>query len=183
MTDPHFVGANAIGVSGLNMSGGTGLATAQTGGGGASAGGALLATSAQGSSSGAGSSSGSGKGSGGGLSKSSGKKSGSSANGAGAGGDSPKSSGGLKKKLNGTTPNGTASDLRKLVEEGGEVAEQIKTCIIRAAVHASRTGKHGQPFIAPDGKTYPDVAKAFAAHAGLKPCIRCKNNKQGVSPK
>jgi len=81
----------------------------------------------------------------------------------------------------GPLPTANASDLRKLMDVGGALAEEMKTCIIRAAVHASRSGKHGQSFLAPNGKAYPDVSKAFAAHAGLKPCQRCKNNKQGVS--
>ena len=67
------------------------------------------------------------------------------------------------------------------MEDNGELAQKMKKCIIRAAVHASRSGKHGQSFLAPDGKAYPDVSKAFAGDAGLKPCTRCKNNKQGVS--
>ena len=91
--------------------------------------------------------------------------------------------GGAESKKNGNGPNPTASSsaLRKLVEEGGEFAEKMKTCIIRAAVHASRSGQHGRSFKAPNGEVYPDISKAFAVHAGLKPCNRCKNNKQGVS--
>jgi hypothetical protein len=56
----------------------------------------------------------------------------------------------------------------------------MKEFIIRAAVYASRIGKHGQSFLGPNGEAYPDVSKAFASHAGLRPCSRCKNNKQGV---
>ena len=87
----------------------------------------------------------------------------------------------FKLKHVGPQPTANASDLRKVMDEGGEMAVKMKQCIIRAAVHASRSGKHGQSFLAPDGNAYPDVSKAFAAHAGLKPCARCKNNKQGVS--
>jgi hypothetical protein len=39
----------------------------------------------------------------------------------------------------------------------------------------------GQSFLGPNGEAYLDESKAFAAHAGLRPCSLCKNNKQGVS--
>jgi hypothetical protein len=86
-----------------------------------------------------------------------------------------------RKKKKGPTPTATSSSLRKIMEDGGEEAELMKTCIIRAAVYASRAGTHGQSFVGCNGETYPDISKAFAAHAGLKPCNRCKTNKQGVS--
>lgn len=68
----------------------------------------------------------------------------------------------------------------KLMDEhGSSSSSMLRQTIIRAAVHASRTGKHGQEFRVGD-KVFPDVSKAFAAHAGIKPCLRCKNNKQGA---
>jgi len=185
IADPHYVGPNAPGVGGLNLSGGTGLATANSGGGGSTSGTALLAAPAQ---TGASVIASSGHSKGASSTKSSKKttaKDGSTSatateegsNGTGE----PKNEGGPSKKKNdGATPTASASDLRKIMEDGGELAELMKTCIIRSAVHASRLGKHSQSFKAPDGHIYPDVSKAFAAHAGLKPCIRCKNNKQGV---
>ena len=53
--------------------------------------------------------------------------------------------------------------------------------IIRAAVYAGRTGSHGGSFVGSDGETYPDVSKAFSNWGNLRPCPRCKSNKQGVS--
>ncbi len=47
------------------------------------------------------------------------------------------------------------------MEEGGELAEEMRSCIIRAAVYASRSGKHGGSFTGPNGETYPGVSKAF----------------------
>jgi hypothetical protein len=82
--------------------------------------------------------------------------------------------------MQGPTPTATAGALRKIMEDGGDLAEAMKGCIIRAAVHASRSGRDGQPFIGSNGEVYPDISKAFAAHAGVKPCPRCKNNKQGA---
>lgn len=58
--------------------------------------------------------------------------------------------------------------------------EDMRKCILRAGVYASRTGRHGQSFLGPDGNVYADVSKTFAAYAGVKPCPRCKNNKQGA---
>ncbi len=201
VADPNFVGPNAPGLSGLSISGGTGLATANTGGGGASGGTLLSAPSQSGASVNANpnaktkdttSTKERGK------AKSPGKlKDGNAVDKA-----KPVSTPGKissmkdtkpstssatatmsssKKKSNGPAATASASDLRKIIEDGGDEAEKMKTCIIRAAVYASRCGKHTRNYRAPDGKVYPDISKAFAAHAGLKPCERCRNNKQGVS--
>jgi hypothetical protein len=35
-------------------------------------------------------------------------------------------------------------------------------------------------FVGVNGEVYPDVSKAFAVHGGVRPCIKCKNNKQGA---
>jgi hypothetical protein len=200
IADPHFVGANAPGLSGLNLSVATGLATAQSGGGSSST---ILAAASSSATQG---------GSVGGPSNSAAlpKTPGSSSKttpkskpppltpalvGAGGGepslgGESASVGGGssinggtssaTKKKNSGLPATASSSQLRKIMEDGGPKAEEMKTWIIRAAVHASRSSRHGHSFKAPDGELYPDVSKAFAAHAGLKPCIRCKNNKQGA---
>jgi hypothetical protein len=195
VADPHFVGANAPGISGLTLSVGSGLATISTNSGSGvhvtAASSILAAHPAPAPSS----------------SKSSSKTAPGSSDGPSADKITPKkepastakpskkttatlptlaksgATGKFKLKHMGPTPTASAADLRKVMEgsQGSELVENMRTCIIRAAVHASRSGKHGQSFLAPDGKAYPDVSKAFAAHAGLKPCSRCKNNKQGVS--
>lgn len=176
VADPHFVGANAPGVAGLPVSVGSGLATSSTSSGTTSKSESVLAvppsavTAATKSETI--------------TEKSPAKKDSIASKTAKKTASLPAVKSGSKSKFKlkhvGPTPTANASDLRKLMEEGGEMAEKTKQCIIRAAVHASRSGKHGQSFLAPDGKAYPDVSKAFAAHAGLKPCSRCKNNKQGA---
>jgi hypothetical protein len=195
IADPNFVGPNAPGLAGLSLSGGTGLATANTGGGGSAGCTLLSAPSQSGASANAnakprakdgtkgkdgGKGNAAGKSKGGAKAKSGPKSTtkspgakGSSAN---SGTFPPK-----KSKANGPPVSASAGDLRKIMEEGGEPAEEMKTCIIRAAVYASRCGKHTRSFRAPSSKVYPDISKAFAAHGGVKPCERCKNNKQGVS--
>jgi hypothetical protein len=85
------------------------------------------------------------------------------------------------------TPGNTTSDLsNNNVSAEVESASTTKTqnlrdWIIRAAVYASRTGHHGRSFTAPNGKTFSEIGKMFASLSGIKPCERCKNNKQGVS--
>ena len=200
IADPNFVGPNAPGLSGLSLSGGTGLATANTGGGGSSGGTLLSAPSQSGASVNANpnpktkdvaASKESGK------SKSpakpkdgkaSSKTKTSTAQAKNAPNKSNKTTNASasttspsKKKSNGPAATATASDLRKIIEDGGDEAEKLKTCIIRAGVYASRCGKHTRNFRAPDGKVYPDISKAFAIHSGIKSCEKCKNNKQGVS--
>jgi len=78
-----------------------------------------------------------------------------------------------------STPTASTSMLRKIMDQGGSSSSALRQSIIRAAVHASRTGNHGQAFKGGD-RIFPDVSKAFAAYAGVKPCQRCKNNKQGA---
>eukprot|EP00977_Amphora_coffeiformis_P002741 scaffold521_cov167-Amphora_coffeaeformis.AAC.32 len=82
-------------------------------------------------------------------------------------------------KNKGPEPTAPASALRKVMEEGGASAEEMRQAIIKCAVYASRTDGHGHSFAAPTGEIFPDIGKAFAAYAGIKPCERCKNNKQG----
>lgn len=202
IADPNFVGPNAPGLSGLSLSGGTGLATANTGGGGSSGGTLLSAPSQSGASVNANPNpktkevaatkeSGKGKSpakpkdvktvskpkAAPGQTKNVPIKSSKNATVATA---ATTTTSPPKKKSNGPAATASAADLRKIIEDGGDEAEKLKTCIIRAAVYASRCGKHTRNFRAPDGKVYPDISKAFALHAGLKPCERCKNNKQGA---
>lgn len=177
IADPQFVGPLAPGVTG-NFSQGTALNTACSGSGGGSSGGALQATPQVVKS--ATNISAPSKGANAVTPKSGTKKPSPTTNSPSPGGEPKPSS---SKKKNGPTITASSSELRKIMEEGGELAEKIKKVIIRSAVHASRAGKHGISFRAPNGQTYPDVSKAFAVHAGLKPCNRCKNNKQGVSLK
>jgi hypothetical protein len=157
IADPHFVGPSAPGISGLNSTSGNGLATAHSGGGPNTGGPSIQPTPINGTSN-----------------KSSITKKVSNSS-------SSSTVSKKKKKKTGLAPTASSSALRKLMEEGGEEADRMKTCVIRAAVHASRSRRHLQAFQAPNGEIYPEVHKAFAAHAGLKPCIRCMGNKQGVS--
>ena len=176
IADPHFVGASAPGLISQTLSAGSALATASTNSQGT---GALLAVpmptvSLSSSSGGSPSSKAQKKDSG---TKKSSKKT------APAPVATAKSS--SKTKINlkhaGMIPTATTSDLRKVLEKNDEMAKKMKDCIIRGAVRASRGEKHGLAFLGPDGNIYPDVSKAFAAHAGMKPCTKCKSNKQGVS--
>ena len=70
--------------------------------------------------------------------------------------------------------------LKKIMEVGSTEASAMRECIIRAAVFASRTSTHSGSFVGPNGETYPDVSKAFSNYANLRPCARCKSNKQGA---
>jgi hypothetical protein len=194
VADPNFVGANAPGIAALSASAGTGLATSTIGSGSGSGGMVFtLSSSVQG---GAGASH---------SSKSemtTGEAKPIKSNGkivstktvrvtnnkpALTPTSDSKSSSSKKvaplvspiKKL-ALKPTASSSNLRKIMEDGGPMTESFRKCIIRAAIFASRTGKQGPSFRGPDGETYPDVSKAFSAHAGIKPCQRCKSNKQGV---
>lgn len=160
IADPHFVGPCAPGISGLNSTTGNGLATAHSGGGVPNTGGvSIQPTPTNGISS-----------------KSSNSKKVPTTTSSSSTDISSK-----KTKTMGLTPTASTSALRMLIEEGGEEADKMRTCIIRSAVHASRSKRHAQAFQALNGKIYPEVNKAFTAYAGLKPCIRCKGIKEGVS--
>jgi hypothetical protein len=81
-----------------------------------------------------------------------------------------------------TTTTQTLSDLRKIME-GNDMAliETFRERIIRAIVHTFRSRRSCNiPFRGPNNETYPDIGKAFAWFGGVKPCDRCKSNKQGV---
>jgi len=172
LSDPHFTGAHAVGVQNLSVTAGTGLATTQTGS--TSAGSASLASTVYGD---RGASSGGKSSGGGGGGDSSSAKNGSAKK------DITKKSSVKKKRSTASsapTSSGTAADLKKIMERKTKETEEMRRCIIKAGVYASRTGRHGQSFVGPDGNTYPDVSKTFASYAGIKPCNRCKNNKQGA---
>lgn len=178
IADPNFVGPNAPGIAGVNASGGAGLATSTAGGGSNTAGFSLTSLNAtyQSANSAAGNHNHASTGT---ALK---KEVGNASKSVSAKSLEPEKVESAKiTKNSGPKPTSTSAGLRNIMEKGGTVAEALKTGIIRAAVHASRSGRHGQSFRAPNGETYPDVSKAFAAYAGIKPCERCKNNKQGVS--
>jgi hypothetical protein len=178
IADPNFVGPNAPGIAGVNASGGAGLATSTAGGGSNTAGFSLTSLNAtyQSANSAAGNHNHPSTGT---ALK---KEVGNASKSVSAKSLEPEKPEGTKSTKNsGPKPTSTSAGLRTIMEKGGTVAEALKMGIIRAAVHASRSGRHGQSFRAPNGETYPDVSKAFAAYAGIKPCERCKNNKQGVS--
>jgi hypothetical protein len=156
LSDPHYVGACAVGVQNLSVTAGTGLATTQTGSTGA--GSASLASTVYGDRS----------------KDSKDKKSDSSSKGKAV------SNSGQKKKMKSTSSSGTVTELKNIMESDTPEMEEMRKCIIRAGVYASRTGRHGQSFLGPNGHRYADVSKTFAVYAGIKPCNRCKNNKQGA---
>ena len=181
ISDPLFVGPNAPGIGGLNLTSTSVLATASTTGGSSSV--PLLVAPAvpltsrlsstdhkvsrtiKKSSTG----------------KDSQKKGSTKSNSVASKKKPSNSESPTKKKGKGPIANATASDLKKLMEEGGELAGKMRGVIIGAAVHAARAGKHdGRPFRALDDKVYPDICKAFSSHAGMKPCKQCRINKQGI---
>ena len=76
----------------------------------------------------------------------------------------------------------TLSDLRAIMEgDDVKLIESFRECIVQSIVHTYRFHKSASvPFLGPNNETYPDIGKAFAWFGGIKPCDRCKNNKQGV---
>ena len=76
-----------------------------------------------------------------------------------------------------TTENANAL---RMVMMDNEWAEQFRVTIWKAAVYACRTQQYDTPFTGPNGHVYPDLGRAFSGYALVKPCLRCKNNKQGV---
>lgn len=176
IADPTFVGPNAPGIANLNLAGGSGLATAYAGSTNTGSAAALKqeyyeslhrgnATPGNKRANSTGS-------------KISSKKKSSSTD---AASKSPADSSGPTDALySGPTPTSTSTALKRLMDEGDDAAQEMKNAIIRAAVYASRTDNATMSFCGSNGEIYPDVSKAFAAHAGVRPCSRCKNNKQGA---
>ena len=174
IADPHFVGAHAVGIQNLSsVTAGTGLATTQTGS--TSAGSASLASTVYGD-----------------------RNKGDHKLATTIDGKDhevkieepdrreaakPKPVSKKKKTVSpspATSQSGSAAELKRIMEAETSETEAMRVCIIRAGVYASRAGRHGQSFVGPDGNTYQDVSKTFASYAGVKPCSRCKNNKQGA---
>ncbi|KAL3923386.1 MAG: hypothetical protein SGILL_001687 [Bacillariaceae sp.] len=189
IADAHFEGPNAPGIGGLHQSSTSGLATASssTGGllfanpsvfSGAKASVALGINSAKSSLNRATKASETSKKTASTKKKATVKKhETSSANSSSASGK--KSAAETKK--NGPTVTATYADLRKIMEAGGEDTDKMRMVIIKAAVHAARAGKfENRSFRAYNRKVYPDVARAFSNFSGLKPCAKCKGNKQGT---
>jgi hypothetical protein len=86
------------------------------------------------------------------------------------------------KMRNDISTTKTLSDLRSIME-GNDVKliESFRECIVRSVVHTYRSHKSmNVPFRGPNNESYPDIGKAFACYGGIKPCDRCKSNKQGV---
>lgn len=173
ISDPHFVGAHAVGIQNLSVTAGTGLATTQTGS--TSAGSASLASTVYGD-----------------RSKCETKavpaneeKDKEIVKQEMDQADAAKAKSAMKKKKAmspsvAASQSGSAAELKRIMEAETAETDAMRVCIIRAGVYASRAGRHGQSFVGPDGNTYQDVSKTFAAYAGVKPCSRCKNNKQGA---
>lgn len=76
-------------------------------------------------------------------------------------------------------PTETANALRLLMMDD-TWAEKFRLTIIKAAAYAARTEVYDTTFTGPNKLVYPDLGKAFSMYAQIKPCARCKNNKQGV---
>ena len=76
----------------------------------------------------------------------------------------------------------TLSDLREIMEgDDAALIETFREFMVRSVVHTFRSHKSVNiPFRGPNNEMYPDVGKAFALFGGIKPCDRCKGNKQGV---
>ena len=190
IADPNFVGPNAPGIAGMNASGGSGLATSSSGGGISGAMALTLSTTYNGTTAGSA------------AAFRGASTAPTSVNPSQNGKASPLSSTDdttgastamLRNELTvsklepagevkdiGPRPTAFYADLKSIFDEEGPMAHSMKECIIKAAVHASRSGHHGVSWLGADGETYPDISKAFALHAGVKPCLRCKNNKQGA---
>lgn len=179
IADPNFVGPNAPGIAGLNLAGGSGLATAYSGSTSTSV--SALNAAYYGSTN-TGNSAAGGSATKSAPTKSSSKKKSSSSGSTSAAAKSTTDSASVPDDalFSGQTPTSTSSELKKLMDEGGDDAIAMKNAIIRAAVYASRKNRHTMSWMGSNGEVYPDVSKAFAAHGGVRPCNRCKNNKQGA---
>lgn len=165
IADPNFVGPNAPGIAGVNASGGAGLATSTTG----STATALTLTASSFQNTSAKDSKAEVKRK---LQDTSSKKK--------RPNDSSEDAS-TARGASGSKQNSNSNETKKGKEAGEAVTESTRMAIIKAAIHSARSNQHGQSFTASNGQTFPDVSKAFAMYAGIKPCERCKNNKQGVS--
>ena len=171
ISDPHFIGAHAVGVQNLSVTAGTGLATTQTGS--TSAGSASLASTVYGDRSKSDTK----------INSIEDKDKENEKQDKDESEPKPKAVNKKKKSASPAPPStqsGSAGELKRIMEADTVETDAMRHCIIRAGVYASRAGRHGQSFLGPDGNTYQDVSKTFASYAGVKPCSRCKNNKQGA---
>jgi hypothetical protein len=186
--DPNFVGPNAPGISGVNASGGSGLATSSSGGGISGAMALTLSTTYNGTTAGTAAAlrsamvippilAAANKGS---LSSAARTVVVTKEVKVDSPSIKPSPTVAEPAKTIGPRPTAPFADLKKIFDEGGPFCQSMKECMIKAAVHANRSGRHGVSWLAPNGETYPDVSKAFAIYAGIKPCLRCKSNKQGA---
>ena len=189
IADPNFCGPNAPGLHGLSLSGGTGLATANTGGGSSAT--LLTAPAQSGASVNANPNSKQMKELKGAKLSTTGvkRKAGPKKVSKTRNGDAKTQASSQvaprekmaklapapkKKKTNGPKPTATLNDLRNSLEVGGDQAEVLHRCIVRSAVYASRCGKHSRSWRAPNGKVFPDIGKAFRLYAKVKTCEKCK---------
>lgn len=76
-------------------------------------------------------------------------------------------------------PTETANSLR-LIMMDDTWADRFRLVILKAAVYAARTEVYDATFTGPNKLVYPDLGKAFSMYTQIKPCARCKSNKQGV---
>lgn len=84
------------------------------------------------------------------------------------------------KKANGPTPTATLEDLQRSIETGGHEATVLHKSIIESAVYASRCGKHSRNWRALNGEVYPNISRAFELHSNIKACQKCKNARLGI---
>mmetsp|Transcript_702 Transcript_702/g.1423 ORF Transcript_702/g.1423 Transcript_702/m.1423 type:complete len:316 (+) Transcript_702:1018-1965(+) len=74
----------------------------------------------------------------------------------------------------------SSSDLKRVMEQGGENSEKMRCSLLKAAIMTAEGNHEGGTWVGYNGEVYPDVSKAFGAYSGVKPCTRCKSNKQGA---
>jgi hypothetical protein len=177
ISDPQFVGPNAPGIGGISNSNHTGLATSFTGH--AAIAEQLSSTMLKGSTTEGIRAATSGKESNKSGTGTTGVKISSPINSKKSSSKKSTPSKAKKKKV-GASLTGFNLQLKKIMEVTGPEASAMRECIIRAAVFASRTSAHSGSFVGSNGETYPDVSKAFSNYANLRPCARCKSNKQGA---
>jgi len=75
-----------------------------------------------------------------------------------------------------------SQELRSIFEKDGIDVPKLRDSLIRAAIacFTEGNGDGRTPWIASNGETYPDIGKSFSAFSSVKPCARCRNNKQGA---
>ena len=104
--------------------------------------------------------------------------------------------------LNAPSCTKTIADLRTIMEVQKDpgIIQQMKECIILSSIDLAKQEEEKTllnpnlardkkifyaanivqyPFKGPDDEIYPDVIRAFALYCDVKPCKKCKGNKQG----